>query len=164
MTAQRFRVSLKRPAIGLLAVQWAALLAAACLLLLGVAGFVPGLTEGVGAMPLAGHHSGALLFGVFEVSVLHNLVHVVLGLAGFVLARTYARSRAYLLGGGLILLGLWLYGLLIAPGSTADVVALNNADNWLHFGLGATMVVLAVTLAGPRVPRGARGEVLLPPE
>ena len=77
-----------------------------------------------------------------------------------VLARTYARSRAYLLGGGVVFLGLWLYGLLTAPDGPADILPVNGADTWLHFGLGVAMVILALTLAGARVPTGARGEVL----
>jgi hypothetical protein len=40
---------------------------------------------------------------------------------------------------------------------------LNNADNWLHLGIGVTMIVLALTLAGARVPTGSGGEILVPP-
>jgi hypothetical protein len=29
---------------------------------------------------------------------------------------------------------------------------LNDADNWLHFGLGVVMLLLGVTLAGQRDP------------
>ena len=34
------------------------------------------------SMSLLGHPSGALLFGVFQVSILLNIVHLGLGLAG----------------------------------------------------------------------------------
>ncbi len=37
-------------------------------------------------------------------------------------------------------------------GSAANILTLNNADNWLHLGLGAAMVVLALTLAGQHDP------------
>ena len=148
---------------GLLAVQDAVLVVAVTLVLMGIAGFVPGLTSRIDAMPVAGHHSGALLFGIFEVSVLLNVLHLVVGFAGLALSRTYARSRAYLVGGGLLFLGLWIYGLFLGSGA-ADVVPVNNADNWLHFGIGLTMVVLGLTLAASRVPTGADGEVLVPPE
>ena len=43
------------------------------------------------ALRFAGHGSGAYLFGVFQVSVLHNLVHLAFGVAGLVLARTVSR-------------------------------------------------------------------------
>lgn len=61
---------------------------------------------------MAGESSRAQLFGVFDISVVHNLVHLVFGVAGLILARTYARARTYLIGGGFVFLGLWLYSLL----------------------------------------------------
>lgn len=81
-------------------------------------------------------------------------------MAGLLLARTFRRARLYLLGGGLIYLGLWLYGLLSTY--PRNLLPLNGADNWLHFGIGLVMVVLGLTLAASRVPTGAEGEVLIP--
>ena len=127
-----------------MAVQGAALIVAVALTVLGVLGFIPGVA------------ADGLLFGVFAVSVLLNIVHVVIGIAGFALARTYAAARAYLLGGGLIYLGLWLYGLLTEGGSDARVLPLNGADDWLLGGLGAVMLLLAVTLAGQHDPTKRR--------
>ena len=135
-----------------MAVQGAAILVAGAFLLVGVLGFIPGVTTDYHLMEWAGHHSGAKLFGVFEVSVLHNVVHLAFGVIGVVMARSYAASRAYLLLGGLVYLGLGLYGLLIAHDSPANFVPVNGADNWLHFGLGAWMVLLGVTLAGQHDP------------
>lgn len=40
-------------------------------------------------MDAAGHESHAQLFGIFEVSVLHNIVHLLFGLAGLALARAH---------------------------------------------------------------------------
>jgi len=151
---------LKRPRFTFLAVKIAAILVASILLAMGVLGFVPGVTTHLDTMDPIGKQSGAALFGVFQVSLVHNLFHVAMGVAGLVLARTYARSRAYLLGGGVVFLGLWLYGLLTGPGHGVDVMPMNSADTWLHFGLGVAMVILALTLAGARVPTGARGEEL----
>ena len=48
-------------------------------LLVGVLGFIPGITTNYGAMTFAGHESGAMLLGVFRVSVLHNIVHLLFG-------------------------------------------------------------------------------------
>ena len=72
------------------------------------------------------------------------------------MARTYAASRAYLLVGGLVYLGLWVYGILIDHASTANFVPVNSADNWLHLGLGAVMMLLGVTLAAQRDPTKPR--------
>jgi uncharacterized protein DUF4383 len=103
-----------------------------------------------------GHHSGAKLFGVFAVSGLHNVVHLAFGIAGLLMARTYAAARAYLLLGGLVYLALWVYGMLIDHNSAANFVPVNGADNWLHLGLGAGMVLLGVTLAAQRDPTKPR--------
>ncbi|HEV7622841.1 MAG TPA: DUF4383 domain-containing protein, partial [Amnibacterium sp.] len=46
-------------------------------LLVGIAGFVPGLTTGT--LTFAGPTSGAELIGLFQVSVLHNVVHLLYG-------------------------------------------------------------------------------------
>jgi hypothetical protein len=140
----------------LMAVQGAAILVAGAFLVVGVLGFIPGVTTHHDALQFAGHHSGAKLFGVFAVSILHNLLHMAFGLVGLVLARTYSLARAYLLIGGLAYLGLWGYGILIDHGSTANVIPLNGADNWLHFGLGVGMVLLGLTLAGQHDPTKSR--------
>lgn len=153
----------RRRPIGMLAVQSAAVLVSAALLLLGVLGFVPVVTTDLDALTFTGPQSGARLFGIFEVTVLHNLIHIAFGVAGLVLARTFARARAFLLTAGVVYVGLSIWGLLIGPGSHADVVGLNNADNWLHLALGVTMIVFALTLAATRVPTDARGKALLPP-
>ncbi len=148
--------------VRLVAAQGAAIGVAAAFLAIGIAGFVPGLTED--AHRLTGHGQpsvgpGASLFGVFAVSVLHNLLHLAFGVAGLVMARTFARARAYLIGGGLLYLGLWLYGLLGAE--LRNLLPLNDADDWLHLAIGAVMVILGLTLAGTRVPTGAEGEILV---
>ena len=57
-----------------------------------------------------------------------------------------------MLGGGLVYLALWLYGLLMNQASALNIMPLNDADNWLHFGLGVVMLLLGVTLAGQRDP------------
>ncbi|WP_347222389.1 DUF4383 domain-containing protein [Mycolicibacterium poriferae] len=127
-----------------MAVQGAALIVAAALTLIGLLGFIPGATANVGELAWAGQHSGATLFGVFVVSVLVNAFHLVLGGLGFAMAPSYSGARAYLLLGGVLYLGLWLYGLLVERGSDAHVVPLNGADNWLHLGIGAVMLLLTL--------------------
>jgi hypothetical protein len=136
----------------LMAVQGAAIIVAGAFLVVGVLGFVPGVTAHLDQLQWAGHHSGAKLFGVFAVSGLHNIVHLAFGVIGFIFARTYAASRAYLLAGGIAYLALWAYGLVMDAGSALNILMLNNADNWLHFGLGIVMVLLALTLAGQHDP------------
>jgi hypothetical protein len=125
-------------------------------LLVGVLGFVPGLTTHYDTMTFAGHHSEARLLGVFAVSGLHNIVHLLFGVAGLALARTAAGARAFLIGGGAVYLVLWLYGLVIDQAGAANFVPVNTADNWLHLVLGAGMIVLGV-VTGRGVTSTARG-------
>ncbi|MGY4712446.1 DUF4383 domain-containing protein [Mycolicibacterium sp. CBM1] len=154
---------LRRPQVELLAVQGAVVLVAGAFLVLAIAGFVPGLTARLDQLQWYGQRSKAQLFGVFTVSVAHNLLHLAFGIAGLLLARTFARARGYLIFGGLIYLGLWLYGMLIDLGGPRNLLPLNSADNWLNFAIGVVMVILGITLAGTRVPTGAGGEPLIPP-
>lgn len=128
-------------------VQLAALVVGAVFLLVGVLGFIPGITTGYGEMGFAGHQSEAMLLGVFQVSILHNIVHLLFGVAGVAMARTWSGARAFLIGGGAVYLVLWLYGLLIDKASAANFVPVNAADDWLHFVLGAGMIALGFLLS-----------------
>lgn len=135
---------------GTLAQTFAALVGAT-FLLVGILGFIPGITTNYDEMAFAGHESDAELLGIFEVSVLHNIVHLLFGAAGLALARTHTAARSYLVVGGLVYLVLWVYGLVIDDTSDANFVPVNEADNWLHFGLGAGMVLLgALAWSGDR--------------
>ncbi|WP_182878970.1 DUF4383 domain-containing protein [Microbispora sp. H10949] len=127
-------------------VQTAALVVGVVFLLVGVLGFIPGITRNVDQLQFAGHHSDAMLLGVFEVSILHNIVHLLFGVAGVTLARTWSGARSYLIGGGAVYLVLWLYGLLVGHDSAANFVPVNNADNWLHLFLGLGMAALGFLL------------------
>ncbi|MFC8916950.1 DUF4383 domain-containing protein [Streptomyces sp. NPDC047821] len=135
------------------AVQQAAFLVGAVFLLVGVLGFIPGITTDYDAMEFASHDSGAKLFGVFQVSILHNLVHLLFGLAGLSMARAASTARSFLVVGGVIYLALWLYGLFIDHDSGANFVPVNTADNWLHFALGVGMVALGLLLGRRRPAR-----------
>ena len=131
-------------------VRTAALVVAATFVLVGILGFIPGITTNYGDMTFAGHHSDAKLLGVFQVSILHNIVHLLFGLAGFALARTVSGARTYLVGGGAVYLVLWLYGLVIGQNSSANFVPVNPADDWLHLVLGLGMIALGLLLTRRR--------------
>ena len=107
-------------------------------LLVGILGFVPGLTTHYGDLSFAGHDSGAKLLGIFQVSILHNIVHLLFGVVGLVLARSADGARTFLVGGGAVYLVLWVIGLV----GVGDWIPVNTADNWLHFALGVGMIGL----------------------
>ena len=127
-------------------VQQAAFVVGAAFLLVGILGFIPGITTDYDTLTFASHDSDAKLLGVFEVSILHNIVHLLFGVAGLALARSWSGARAFLLGGGAIYLVLWIYGLVVDAESDANFVPLDDADNWLHLALGLGMVALGLAL------------------
>jgi hypothetical protein len=124
----------------------AALVVGATFLLVGILGFIPGVTENTDAMEFSGHESGAELLGIFQVSILHNIVHILFGVIGLAAARVASSARAFLVGGGVVYLVLWLYGMVIDKAGDANFVPLNEADDWLHLALGAGMLVLGLAL------------------
>src|SRR5262245_11239634 len=101
-------------------------------ILVGILGFIPGITTHYSELSFAGHDSGAKLFGIFQVSILHNLVHIAFGVVGIALAKTAEGARTFLVAGGIAYLTLWLYGLVIDLAGNANFVPVNTADNWLH--------------------------------
>jgi hypothetical protein len=120
-------------------------------LIIGILGFIPGVTDQFASLKPAGHRSTAELFGVFDVSILHNLIHVVLGIAGLWLARSWAGARIYLIGGGALYLVIWIYGLAVDRSSSANFIPVDSADNWLHFAVGLGMLAAGIVL-GRQVP------------
>jgi Domain of unknown function (DUF4383) len=109
-------------------------------LLVGIAGFVPGLTTNLyEGLEFAGDDGNAELLGLFQVSVLHNIVHALFGV-GILMAATPAGARTYLLGSGALYFVLFLMG--IAGGG--DWVPINDADDWLHLGLALGLIALGL--------------------
>jgi len=132
-------------------VRTAAMVVGAVFLLVGILGFIPGITSSYSDMSFAGHGSGAKLIGLFQISILHNIVHLLFGVVGLAMARRTQSAVSYLIGGGVIYLVLWIYGLIVSQGSQANFVPLNTADDWLHFVLGLGMIGLG--LAGRSAAR-----------
>lgn len=96
----------------------------AVFLLVGLLGFVPGITS-------ADTHGMQLLLGLFMVDPVHNTVHIVTGLAGLVAAGVSDKvAKAYLVGFGAV------YGLVALLGfldtNLLGLMEVNMADNWLH--------------------------------
>jgi hypothetical protein len=122
-----------------------ALLFGGVFLVAGVAGFIPGITTNLyDGLELAGNDGDAELLGLFEVSVLHNIVHALFGV-GILAAKRHASSLQYLLYAGaiyVVLFGLGLFG-------GGDWVPINDADDWLH------LVLALGLLGGWAVARGA---------
>ena len=134
-------------------IQSAAMLAGVVFLLVGILGFIPGITTHYSDLKFAGHNSDAKLLGLFNVSILHNIVHLLFGVAGVALAKTWEGAKTYLLYGGLIYLALFVYGVIWHSNTSANFVPVNWADNILHLGLGIGMIGLGVVLGKETVRR-----------
>ena len=126
--------------------QTAAAVVGAVFLAVGVLGFIPGITTNFDSLTFASHHSEAKLLGIFQVSALHNIVHILFGIAGLAMAKSIAGAKPFLVGGGAIYLVLFLYGLVVPGDSAANFVPVNMADNLLHLALGLGMVGLGLSL------------------
>ena len=120
----------------------------AAYLLVGILGFT--VTGGVGFLA----PQGGLLFGLLEVNALHNIVHILIGAALLLASLSSvraARTANSVVGAACLVLG--LAGLFLV-GSPLNVLAVNVADNVLHFGTAS--VLLAVGLgADPIVRKGS---------
>ena len=139
------------------AIQKTALVVGIVFLLVGVAGFVPGLTHSMEHLEGAGADSEAMLLGIFQVSILHNAVHLLFGVAGVAVAARAKASRQYLIVGGVVYAVLLVYGLFAVGNEDANFVPVNVADNWLHAVLAIGMVLLGVFVGrDQRASTGAR--------
>lgn len=141
------------------AVQTAARIVGGVFILVGILGFIPGATTNIGTLMFAGHESEALLLGLFQVSILHNIIHLLYGIAGILLARTFSGARNYLIWGGAVYLVLWLYGLFVVLDSPANIFPLNDADDWLHLFLGLGMIALGLAFGRSDRVRTSDGRV-----
>jgi hypothetical protein len=103
----------------------------AAFLLIGVAGFVPGLTRGLDGLAAAGTATNAKLLGVFEVSVLHNAIHLAFA-AGLIAATSAAASRAYLATGAAFYTALALAGVFVDDGDRLNVIPSNGPSDVSH--------------------------------
>jgi uncharacterized protein DUF4383 len=131
-------------------IQTLTLLFGVVFILVGILGFIPGITTDWDDLSFAGDDSTAELLGIFEVSILHNFVHILFGLVGLAAARAFDTSRLYMIGGGIIYLALFLLGIV----GGADWIPANTADHWLHLGLGVVMVGIGYIYGRERLTAG----------
>jgi len=136
-------------------IQSVALLVGVVFLVVGILGFIPGITTNYDDLKFAGHNSDAQLLGIFDASILHNIVHLLFGIAGIGLARTIDGARTYLIGGGLVYLVLFVYGAIWHGEKGSNWIPVNWADNILHLALGAGMVGIGIVLSRVVVRRAA---------
>ena len=109
-------------------------------LLVGIAGFVPGLVHA--PAPAAGadvavDEGFGRLFGLFPINMLHNLVHILFGIWGLVAYRTLSAARLYARSVAVIYAVLAVMGLIPGLNTTFGLIPLYGHDVWLHIVLAA---------------------------
>ena len=109
-------------------------------LLVGILGFIPGITQNYDDLKFAGESSDAELLGLFQVSILHNIAHMLFGV-GILAAKRHRSSLQYLLVAGILYVVLFVYGLIASEQGSENFLPMNNGDDWLH-------LVLAIALLG----------------
>ncbi|HWH23037.1 MAG TPA: DUF4383 domain-containing protein [Allosphingosinicella sp.] len=106
-------------------------------LVIGLGGFVPGLT----VMDHAGHPADAEVtmrsffgyeLGLFPVNLLHNIVHILFGLWGLAAARSLGGAITYARAVAIIYALLTVLGLLEATRTTFGLIPIYGNDVWLH--------------------------------
>jgi hypothetical protein len=111
------------------------------LAVVGVLGFIPGITTLYSELRFFGPDSRAMFLGLFQVSMLLNIVQLVIGATGVSMSRNGMGARNFLMGFGLLYIILSVYGLIVGVGSAANFLAFNTMDIW-------TLVVLGVAMIG----------------
>ena len=105
------------------------------------------------------------MLGLFAVDVLHNIVHILLGIILIAGARSMnpmAASKS-MKTVGIIYLVLAVLGFILVPSGTEKllgIVTMNGADNWLHVVLGIVLVIAGMSSKGAMksnsMPSGAQ--------
>lgn len=106
-------------------------------LAIGVLGFVPGITAPHTHPEVTADSGLGLLFGLFPVNLLHNIVHVLFGIWGLFAARSFPAARVYFKSVAIIYAVLGVMGLIPGLRTTFGLIPLYGHDIWLHFGLAA---------------------------
>jgi hypothetical protein len=106
-------------------------------LLVGIAGFIPGLAQPHNHDGLALESGSGMLFGLFPVNALHNIIHIAFGIWGLVAARAFSAARLYARTVAIVYGLLVVLGLIPATNDTFGLVPIGGNDIWLHALLAA---------------------------
>src|SRR4051794_13584067 len=91
------------------------------------------------------------VFGVLDVNGFHNLVHLLTGVLGIMLAGSFGSARAYCIGLAVVYTVVALWGFILGDGGAIlSILPVNTEDNVLHAVIA--LVSLAVGFGGPSVP------------
>ncbi|HEX6714345.1 MAG TPA: DUF4383 domain-containing protein [Thermoleophilaceae bacterium] len=79
------------------------------------------------------------VFGILDVNGWHNVVHILTGITGLIVASTYSASRTYALVVGVAYIVVAIWGFIVGDGdSILSIIPVNTEDNILHLLIGIT--------------------------
>jgi len=115
-------------------IRYFALIAGIVYVIVGLLGFIPGFLHRpeAGATALTVKAGYGYLFGLFPVNVLHNLVHLGVGIWGIVAYRTLPSARGFARGLAIFYGLLTIMGLFPVLRTLFGLVPLFGHDIWLH--------------------------------
>jgi hypothetical protein len=108
--------------------------------LVGVVGLLGLMLAPYAGPPLVLKAQQGMLMGLFPVNVLHNIVHLAIGLVGIASYRSYNGSRNFSRGLAILYALLAVLGLLPFTNTTFGLIPLHSHDIWLH---AATALIAA---------------------
>lgn len=111
-------------------VQTAAKVFGVVFIVIGLLGFVPALTP-----------NGNLL-GIFEVGLVHNLVHILSGVAALVLSSSYSGAKTYFKVFGVVYALVTVLGIFYGDRALLGIMNHNIADIFLHMVIAAAALYL----------------------
>jgi predicted membrane-bound spermidine synthase len=103
-------------------------------LLVGILGFIPNLVVPVEAPDLAVNAGYGYLLGLFPVNILHNIVHLTVGVLGIASYPDFPRARLFARGLAIFYGLLTIMGLIpnVAVNTTFGLIPIFSNDVWLH--------------------------------
>jgi len=136
-----------------MATRYFALVYGLVFLVVGIAGFIPGLLSplGAGDPAVAINGSTGRLFGLFPVNSLHNIVHIVFGIWGLAAYRGHSAAVTYARAVAVIYAILFIAGLIPGLHTLFGLVPLYGHDVWLHLVLSVVAAYFGFVAPGRHV-------------
>ncbi|KYC40683.1 hypothetical protein WA1_23870 [Scytonema hofmannii PCC 7110] len=115
-------------------VRYFALISGIVYVLLGLFGFIPGMvaTPGTGGPEVLIKTGYGYLLELFAINVIHNIVHIAVGVWGLISYRRYIRSRSYARGLAVFYGVLAIMGLLPVLNTVFGIIPVFGHNVWLH--------------------------------
>jgi hypothetical protein len=121
-------------------------------IVVGLLGFVPALVSPPEpTYPLVIEANHGRLFGLFPINLLHNLVHLGIGIWGVIASRSASEAVVFARGVAVLYVALTILGLIPATNTLFGLAPIYGYDIWLH----ATSAIVAVYFEVVRTPESS---------